>query len=239
MKYGESTREAFAHWKSLYNQSQILLYCSFIICALKTFDFPVVESFGFTIFRLFIGGALLLIHMWSSLEVYEVIGDLGWFYGDFFISNYLSKAPRYTGIYRYLNNPEKVIGQGAFWGFALISYSLPCFLLALFGQFSTFLLVQYVEKPHMRKLYGDSLREKGGVESLLSREVGRIISSAALKKLVQAWEDAVSPIASDCDSTVAQSTDDDSEPDSPVKVVASTMQMVLGTIQVGYEATSF
>ena len=49
-------------------------------------------------------GLLLIgLHVWASLESYQVLGVFGWFFGDFFVSkedfpNHLE----YSGIYRYV-----------------------------------------------------------------------------------------------------------------------------------------
>ena len=51
---------------------------------------------------------LIALHIWTAKEIYDVLGRFGWFYGDFFIQN--EHAPLelyYTGIYRYVNNPER------------------------------------------------------------------------------------------------------------------------------------
>jgi phosphatidylethanolamine N-methyltransferase len=52
----------------------------------------------------------------------------------------------YTGIYRFLNNPEKIMGHAAFWGMALIANSPTIFILALFSQTCNFLFLNYVER---------------------------------------------------------------------------------------------
>lgn len=76
----------------------------------------------------------------------------------------------YTGIYRYLNNPENLTGYAAFYGLALFSASFPVFAIALFGQAMNWLIIRYVETPHMKKLYGDSKRERSGFTTAM-REI--------------------------------------------------------------------
>jgi len=45
----------------------------------------------------------------TSLE--SAVGDFGWFYGDFFIpDSHFKPTLCYTGIYRFLNNPDCVTG---------------------------------------------------------------------------------------------------------------------------------
>ncbi|KAJ1564525.1 phosphatidylethanolamine N-methyltransferase, partial [Nowakowskiella sp. JEL0078] len=143
---------------------------------------------------------LIALHIWTAVSIYQVLGDFGWFYGDFFIDELLyrqksrpaklqqsahkktwhNRQPtlqflRYTGIYRFLNNPEKIMGHAAFWGLSLITSSWVLFGLTLFGQISNWLFLQYVERPHMKRLYGEEqVRQESGVQKVLRKEVKRV-----------------------------------------------------------------
>lgn len=48
---------------------------------------------------------LIALHFWTAFSTYEVLGDFGWLYSDFFLPQNASQLA-YTGIYRFLNNPE-------------------------------------------------------------------------------------------------------------------------------------
>jgi len=42
----------------------------------------------------------LALHIWAATEIYEVIQDFGWFYGDFFLQRPAARSLSYSGIYR-------------------------------------------------------------------------------------------------------------------------------------------
>eukprot|EP00033_Pygsuia_biforma_P001673 GCRY01001877.1.p1 GENE.GCRY01001877.1~~GCRY01001877.1.p1 ORF type:complete len:624 (+),score=122.42 GCRY01001877.1:185-2056(+) len=150
---GFTLSHALESWKSLYNTSLTVTTISFVVMALSRLMRPEQGWFApYFLFLCTIGGLLLWLNVWTSTSVFEVLGEFGWFYGDFFIPK-VSSGVKYTGIYRFFNNPESTLGFAGYYGVAIISQDWVVFAFALFSHSMHLLFVQYVEMPHMRKLY--------------------------------------------------------------------------------------
>ncbi|KZT52138.1 hypothetical protein CALCODRAFT_476321 [Calocera cornea HHB12733] len=153
--------EAFDNWKSMYNLSLCMTYTSFGALVLKTYHIPVNWTVGGELLRHTLGFFLVFLHIWTASESFKVLGLFGWFFGDFFIEDYPVQLD-YSGIYRYLNNPEKSMSGAAVWGLSLLSGSKLVFALAVISHLAHWWFLSAVEMPHMKKLYGDSLRKEAG-----------------------------------------------------------------------------
>ncbi|CAJ2512786.1 Uu.00g009050.m01.CDS01 [Anthostomella pinea] len=169
LKFGETTNEAWRQWKGMYHISHILCYASFIAACWKTYALPADWSYGFTLLRHVIGTSLIALQVWTAVSSYESLGEFGWFFGDFFFDRGVKL--NYTSIYRFLNNPERIIGTAGLWGAALMTWSKSVFVLALVSHLFTLAFLQLVEQPHMQKIYGRSLRDEAGLTKAIKRSL--------------------------------------------------------------------
>lgn len=173
VKYGEGNDEAWRQWKGVYHVSMTMCYTSFLCAAWKMYYLPPDWTYGMALLRHIVGFALVALQLWTIISMYESLGEFGWFYGDFFFDH----APKlnYGGIYRFLNNPERVIGLAGLWGVAIITWSKAVFFVALLSHALTLAFIQFIERPHMQKLYGQTLRSESGVSKSLKRSLPRPI----------------------------------------------------------------
>ena len=170
LKYGDTSEEAWRQWKGIYHMSMTLCYASLVAASWKMYTQPDDWKQGFASLKLVIGISLVTLQIWTAISIYDSLGEFGWFFGDFFFPDQRPKLT-YSGIYRYLNNPERVIGLAGVWGAALVTRSAAIFSLALLSHVLALAFIQLVERPHMQKLYGQSLRLESGLTKSLRRSL--------------------------------------------------------------------
>ncbi|KKK24449.1 putative phosphatidylethanolamine methyltransferase Pem1 [Aspergillus ochraceoroseus] len=169
VKYGETPHEAWSQWKGTYHLSMIMCYSSFIAAVWKMYTLPLDWGYGLVLLRHVLGAGLISLQIWTSVSIYESLGEFGWFYGDFFFDE--SPKLTYNGIYRFLNNPERVLGLAGVWGAVLITTSGVIAFLAFMSHILSLGFIQFVERPHMQKLYGRGLRQDAGLVKSLKRSL--------------------------------------------------------------------
>lgn len=170
VKYGESAGEAWRQWKGLYHFSMTMYVTSFVAACWKMYSLSENWTYGWALLRHVIGLSLIALQMWTSVSSFEALGEFGWFYGDFFFDHKAKLT--YKSIYRFLNNPERALGLAGIWGAALITWSRSILLLAIVSQILTLGFIEYVEKPHMQKVYGTrNLREEAGLTKFIKKSL--------------------------------------------------------------------
>jgi phosphatidylethanolamine N-methyltransferase len=169
LKFGETAAEAWRQWKGLYHISMVMCNVSLVAACWKMYSPPEEWGNGLVLLMHVLGAALVALQVWTAFSVYESLGEFGWFCGDFFLHR--KGKLNYSSIYRFLNNPERVFGTAGVWGAALITWSRSIFIMAVMTHGLTLWYVSYVEKPHMRKIYGRSVRREAGVTKFIKRSL--------------------------------------------------------------------
>lgn len=169
LKVGETPDEGWRQWKGYYHITQSMCYATFAAACWKMYSAPVDWNYGFVMLRHVIGAGLIALQIWTAVSIYDSLGEFGWFFGDFFFDQGVKLT--YTSIYRFLNNPERVLGTAGLWGAAIITWSRSIFALALVSHVLTIGFLQLVEKPHMQKIYGRELRREAGLTKFIKRSL--------------------------------------------------------------------
>ncbi|KAH6607555.1 phosphatidylethanolamine n-methyltransferase [Trichoderma cornu-damae] len=183
LKYGESAGEAWRQWKGMYHISMIMCNASFVAACWKMYNPPEDWGYGLALLKHVLGAGLIALQLWTAFSVYDSLGEFGWFCGDFFFDHEAKLT--YTSIYRFLNNPERVFGTAGIWGAALITWSRAIFIIALVTQILNVMVIAFVERPHMQKIYGRSMRQEAGLTKFIKR---------SLPPPVKVWQESVDKV---------------------------------------------
>lgn len=186
LKYGESAGEAWRQWKGMYHISVVMVNASLVAACWKMYSPPEDWAYGLVLLKHVMGAGLVALQLWTAFSIYESLGEFGWFCGDYFFDHRAKLT--YKSIYRFLNNPERVFGTAGVWGAALITWSRSIFLMALVSQILTVGFLSYVERPHMQKIYGRSLRPEAGLTKFIKK---------SLPPPVKGWQESMDKVLDD------------------------------------------
>lgn len=189
VKYGETPVEAWNQWKALYHISTTMCYASLMAACWKMYTPPEDWNYGWVPLKHVLGGGLVALQVWTATSIHESLGEFGWFFGDFFFDS--RGKLTYTSIYRFLNNPERILGSAGIWGAALITWSRAIFIMALMNQILTWGFISFVEKPHMQKIYGRNVRNEAGLTKFIKKSLPPPVKNWQ-ESMDKAWDETAS-----------------------------------------------
>lgn len=176
---GVSEREALGCWKQLWNISWGLNHAAFVFVAVYVAPNPYKSVSSVispvSISHILGGLALICVALGTGYSAFETLnGDYGFFYSNFFEPEPADaeKPPvaSYKGIYRYVNNPECVLGSLAYYGVAIILKSWLVFIIAFLCQAAHALFIIFVEMPHLARTHR-GVRDRAALERTIRKHV--------------------------------------------------------------------
>lgn len=167
LKFGIYPFEAYEQWQVWYNLSTVLSYTTFGLFCLRQWRAPATDPLW--PLKYILGALLVALHCWTSKSIHDSLGHFGWFYGDFFLDR--KQNLTYSGIYRYLNNPERFFGIAGIWGLTLMTNSPGVGILAFLWTLEGMAFIKFVEQPHMQRIYGTNIRHDAGVTKTIKNSL--------------------------------------------------------------------
>lgn len=181
-RQGVSAQAAFATWKQLWNTAWVLNHVVFVLTAFYIAPNPyarvgdLLSPVGVS--HVLGGLALICISVAAYDSCFHALGrEYGFFYTDFFVAptEPTATAPVacYDGVYRYVNNPECVLGYFLYYGIAVMLKSWTVGLLAFVCQMMQACFVVFVEMPHLEDTHS-GVRGRAALERTLRTHAARV-----------------------------------------------------------------
>lgn len=125
---------------------------------------PFSESSFFTLsICIPLSAALVVLGTWSKADAHHVLGDFGWFWGDFFFLN--DQHLVFAGVFKLFPHPMYTVGYAPYYGASLYTRSHALFATSLIAHVLQLLFLVFVEEPHIQRIYGNKDSEVSKEES--------------------------------------------------------------------------
>jgi phosphatidylethanolamine N-methyltransferase len=181
-RQGVTPAVAFETWKQLWNVSWVMNHALFVLTAFYSAPSPYVRIGDLLspvgVSHVLGGSALIWISIGTGLSCHAALGrGRGFFYADFFTPPAAAGAAPpvacYKGVFRYVNNPECVLGYLAYYGVGVILKSWTVSLLAFICHAAHAAFVVLVEMPHLARTH-TGVRGAAALERTLRTQAARV-----------------------------------------------------------------
>ncbi|TPX43425.1 hypothetical protein SeLEV6574_g05064 [Synchytrium endobioticum] len=122
-----------------------------------------------------IGYALILVGLFLNFWVLQVLGVRGMYNGDSF--GFLFDAPITNGPFQFFSDPQYVGASMAFLGYAIKVRSTVGLGLALVAMSTYFISVNFIENPHMHRIYSNAAKNQNGLSNGKSSANGATVAN--------------------------------------------------------------
>ena len=134
--------------------------CVVIACAIDSdYQFLSNQPTWLVASRIIVGSSFILFNLWVKVNAHNTIKDYAWYWGDFFFRQINNEDLIFDGVFEMFPHPMYSVGYIGYYGFALISKSYVVLVVAIFGHFLQMVFLQFIENPHIDKIYGPSTNE--------------------------------------------------------------------------------
>lgn len=196
---------SFKSWCVLYNNLTLLTYSS--LFALCVRDWMMGFSTNWLVLKVTLFSLLVLGQLAVNKQIISALGNFGWFYGDFFIGvvspetknlfqkvGCISNLSR-SGVYHYLNNPERITSTLSVWATVLLFNQTKYWALAIIWTAFNLINLNLIEKPHMIKLYGEqNVKDySAGIE----RSINQLFLPQSVQRYLLCLNNSVEKLISD------------------------------------------